>query len=113
MTMSCSARDLEKQMVLRMRRLIRVRNVWAGKNRDSKGFTPRFHLQDDVRATSTKDVRQDFLGLMIDGMLQPARLLLVAHKTPQLIHFRKEERGPDRVAALLITFYFFSDCSQN
>ena len=107
--------DLEKQIVLRTSRLIRVRNVRCLRSivaccacrgcglqtrdsavgtpivciipRDAKGLQQRSSTSKDLVRAPPKDVGQDFPGAVIDGMPQPARLFLLPHIAPHFVHF--------------------------
>src|SRR6516165_8335599 len=47
-----------------------------------------FELQKDLVFAATKDVGQDFTGVVIDGMPEPAWVAFVADERPHLIHLR-------------------------
>ncbi len=104
--------DFEKQIVLRTRRLIRVRNVRCLRSivlagavdcgleiplvgapvvgivvRDAKRPEQRLQLYEDLVLTPPKDIGQDLPSAVIKGMPQPARFSLLADKTPYFVHF--------------------------
>ena len=48
--------------------------------RDPKGLQESFQQQEYLVLAPAKDIRQDLSGPVINGMPQPARLFLLAHK---------------------------------
>src|SRR5213593_1729309 len=102
-------------MVLRMRRLMRVRNVkclrsiscvafprdmgFGGqmscvrppmireKAGDPKGLQEGFQFQEHLILAATKDVCEDSAAPVVDSVPEPAWLLLAAHKAPHFINF--------------------------
>ena len=55
--------------------------------RDAKGREQRLSLQKHCILTPPEDIGQDLPGAVLEGMPEPARRFLLAHKAPHLVHF--------------------------
>ena len=55
--------------------------------RDAKGLQQGFELQEHLVSATTKAVRQDLSGPVINGGPEPARLLLLPDKAPHCVDF--------------------------
>jgi hypothetical protein len=66
-----------------------LRSPMSGEEtRDAAGLQEGFEVQHHLGLAVTKDVRQDLSGPVLNGMPQPAWLLLLAHEAPPFVDLR-------------------------